>query len=145
MIPELVPEEDPLDQVEARRALIEAKGNVTKAAEAMGIEPERLRAYVKAIPALRRTVEEIVEQGVDASIGILFEGLNDQGSFLTRFYCAKEFLRSERPGAVLAPRSRSIEIRPQGGPTAITLKWIEPPKDDDANDPAPGQARPRSP
>ena len=132
MIPELVPEEDPLDQVEARRALIEAKGNVTKAAEAMGIEPERLRAYVKAIPALRRTVEEIVEQGVDASIGILFEGLNDQGSFLTRFYCAKEFLRSE------AGRRRgfgpqipgSIEIRPQGGPTAITLKWIEPPKDE---------------
>ena len=131
MIPELVPEEDPLDQVEARLALIQAKGNVTKAAEAMGIEPERLRAYVKAIPALRRTVEEIVEQAVDTAIAVLFEGINDQGSFLTRFYCAKEFLRSE------AGRRRGfgpqipgqIEIRPQGGPTAITLKWIEPPKE----------------
>ena len=132
MIPELVPEDDPLDQVEARRALIEAKGNVTKAAQAMGVEPERLRAYVKAIPALRRTIEEIVEQGVDTAIAVLFEGLNDQGSFLTRFYAAKEFLRSE------AGRRRGfgpqipgqIEIRPQGGPTAITLKWIEPPKDE---------------
>ena len=132
MTPELVPDNDPLDRLEARSRLIAAKGNVTKAAEAMGVEPERLRAFVKAVPELRRTIEEIVEQGVDASIAVLFEGLNDEGSFLTRFYCAKEFLRSE------AGRRRGfgpqipgqVEIRPQGGPQAITLKWIEPPKDE---------------
>jgi hypothetical protein len=132
MIPELVPEDEPLDQLAARAALIECKGNVTKAAQTMGVEPERLRAYVKAAPALRRTIEEIVEQGVDAAIGILFEGLSDQGSFLTRFYAAKEFLRSEagrRRGFGPQVNPGAVEIRSSAGPATITLKWIEPPKD----------------
>jgi hypothetical protein len=131
MTVELVPEEPPLDQEEVRALLIELDGNVTVAAERLNVRPERLRAYVHAVPSLRRAMDEVLDQGVDLAVAVLFEALRDSGSFQNRYYAAKEFLKSEagrRRG--FGPRENvAVEVRAgdRGGP--ITIKWIDPPKE----------------
>jgi hypothetical protein len=134
MTAELIPIIPGLDQEEVMAVLFAVDGNVTKAAKELKVEPQRLRAYVNAIPALKRTMAETMEQGVDRAIEILFEGLRDEMSFQNRFYAAKEFLRSEagrRRG--MGPRENAaaaLEVRTSGSaPATITLKWLEPPAD----------------
>ena len=131
MSAELVPEEPPLDQEEVRELLIEFDGNVTKAAKKLHVRPERLRAFVRAIPSLTRAIDETIEQGVDAAVDVMFQALKDEMSFQNRFYAAKEFLRSEagrRRG--FGPRevaTAALELKSHG-PTTLTIKWLDPPK-----------------
>jgi hypothetical protein len=128
---ELVAEDPALDQEEVRELLFEFDGNVTKAAKQLHIRPERLRAYVRAIPSLTRAIEETVEQGVDQAIDVLWTALRDENSFQNRFYAAKEFLRSEagrkRGFGPLERATAALEIK-ASSPSAITIKWIDPPK-----------------
>jgi hypothetical protein len=128
----IVPFEEPLDRHQVRALLLELDGNVTKAAERLKVDPERLRAYVNGIPALKRAIDEALERAVDASIDVLYESLRDEGSLRNRFYAAKEFLRTEagkRRG--FGPREPigALEVRAQAS-GAITLKWLEPPKEE---------------
>jgi hypothetical protein len=132
MADDIVPIEPEFDQVEIRDLLIELDGNVTEAAKSMGVDPQRLRAYVNAMPILKRAIEETLEQGVDQAISVLFEGLRDQQSFQNRYYAAKEFLRSsagKKRG--FGPRETAqgqIEVRKdQSGQNTIVLRWLEPP------------------
>jgi len=134
MTAEIVPIDPGLDQDEVRALLFAVDGNVTKAAKELKVDPQRLRAYVQAVPALKRAVAETMEQGVDRAIEVLFEGLHDEHSFQNRYYAAKEFLRSEagrRRG--FGPRetaAAALEVRAGGAtPATITLKWLEPPAD----------------
>ena len=119
--------EQPFDQEEVRALLMAHDGNVTEAAKALNVDPERLRTYVYAIPRLKHAIEEALAQGVDEAVSVLFTALRDQGSFQNRYYAAKEFLRSDagrRRG--FGPREHAaLEIKPNQ-PSAITLKWLEP-------------------
>jgi hypothetical protein len=132
MTAENVPIDPGLDQEEVRALLFAVDGNVTKAAKELKVDPQRLRAYVNAVPALKRAMAEMMEQGVDRAIEVLFEGLHDEHSFQNRYYAAKEFLRSaagRRRG--FGPRetaAAALEVRAGGSaPATITLKWLEPP------------------
>jgi hypothetical protein len=129
---ELVPDPPAFDQVEVRELLMQHDGNVTATARELGVEPERLRRYVEAVPALKAAIAETLDQGVDEAVAVLFAALRDSGSFQNRYYAAKEFLRSA------AGRRRGFGPRETGMPntielkndrSTITLKWLEPPKE----------------
>jgi hypothetical protein len=115
-----------LDQEEVREILMAHDGNVTAAAKELDVDPERLRTYVYAIPALKRAIEETLAQGVDAAVDVLFTALRDQASFQNRYYAAKEFLRSDagrRRG--FGPREHAaLEVKPLT-PATLTLKWLD--------------------
>jgi hypothetical protein len=128
-----VPEEPEFDQAEVRGLLLELNGNVTEAAKLLGVDVTRLRIYVYAMPALKRALDEVLDQRVDAAIDVLYEGLRDEGSFQNRYYAAKEFLRSnagKRRG--FGPREQAamaLEVKTDR-PATIALKWLEPPKEE---------------
>jgi hypothetical protein len=126
-----------LDQEDVAQALEEHDGNVTEAAKTLNVHPMRLRAFVKASPRLKAVIDEVMEQGADQAVAILYEGLRDTGSFQNRYYAAKEFLRSEKGRARGFGReaSATLEIRAgeakAGVPGVIELRWIDPPKDEE--------------
>jgi hypothetical protein len=128
-------EQQPFDRDQVKSLLMEVDGNVTEAAKRLEADPARLRKYVEALPELRSAVQEAMEEGVDAAIAVLFEGLRDKMSFQNRYYAAKEFLRSEagrrRGFGPREPTAAQLEVKtgPKGGGT-ITLKWLEPPKEE---------------
>jgi hypothetical protein len=128
----IVPFDEPLDRARVRGLILEFDGNVTRAAERLKVEPERLRAYVNGVPSLKRAIDEALERAVDASIDVLYESLRDEGSLRNRFYAAKEFLRTtagrRRGFGLVEPGFGSVEIRPAAGP--VVLKWLEPPKEE---------------
>jgi hypothetical protein len=126
-----------LDQEDVAQTLAEHDGDVTQTAKAIGVEPARLRQFVRASPFLKAVIDEAMEQGADRAVEVLFEGLRDEGSFQNRYYAAKEFLRSEkgRQRGFGREASATLEIkageaRANGG--VIELKWIEPPRDEPA-------------
>jgi hypothetical protein len=129
---ELVPISPEFDAEEIRALLFEHDGNVTKAAKTLGVRPERLRAYVRALPALTRAIDETMDQGVDRAIDVLWDALRDQDSFQNRYYAAKEFLRSEagrRRGFGPRETATSLEVKTSDRATTLTIKWIDPPKE----------------
>ena len=128
----LVPIDPSFDQDEIRQLLFQHGGDVTEAAKAIGVKPERLRAYVRAMPALNRALDETMDQFVDQAIGVLREALRDEGSFQNRFYAAKEFLRSEagrRRGFGPRETATSLEVKTSDRATTLTIKWLDPPKE----------------
>ena len=128
----IIPFEPGLDQERVRDLLMEHDGNVTRAAAELGVRPERLRAYVRAVPALNRALDETMDQGVDRAIAVLYEALRDTASFQNRYYAAKEFLRSEagrRRGFGPRETATSLEVKTSDRSTSITIKWLDPPKE----------------
>jgi CO/xanthine dehydrogenase Mo-binding subunit len=108
------------------RALFRAKGNITKAAEALGVESVELRRMVIKSPPLERAMDEIMEQSVDRAIEIMRDGL-DEESYLVRFYAAKEFLRTEagrRRGFGMPREAVAIDSGGGGRAAVIVLKWL---------------------
>lgn len=129
---ELIPVDPTFDQEEIRELLYAHDGNVTRAARELKVKPERLRAYVRALPALTRAIDETMDQGVDRAIDVLWDALRDEGSFQNRYYAAKEFLRSEagrRRGFGPRETATSLEVKTSDRATSITIKWIDPPKE----------------
>jgi hypothetical protein len=115
-----------LTEDEILRALFRAKGNITKAAEALAVESVELRRMVIKSPALERAMDEIMEQSVDRAIEIMRDGL-DEESYLVRFYAAKEFLRTEagrRRGFGMPREAVAIDSGGGGRATVIVLKWL---------------------
>lgn len=129
----LVPADPSLDREEIFNALMASDGNVTKVARELGIDPQRLRAYVRAQPALKAAIDETMEQGVDQAIDVLYEGLRDKASFQNRYYAAKEFIRSEagrRRGFGREPQTQAaLEVKTSRDGGVIAIKWLEPPKE----------------
>jgi hypothetical protein len=121
--------DESLDEDEVETALFDAEGNVTRAAEILGVKSMRLRRFIAASARLDEVLSEINEQCVDRAVAIVREGLNDEGSYLVRFYAAKEFLRSEagrRRGFGL-PRNIAVEVEGAAGGKApiYVLKWLD--------------------
>jgi hypothetical protein len=129
---EIIPFDPRLDPEEVRQLLFAHDGNVTEAARELHVRPERLRAYVRSVPALWRAIEETMDQGVDKAIDVLWDALRDTESFQNRYYAAKEFLRSEagrRRGFGPRETAPSVEVKTSARSTAITIKWLDPPKE----------------
>lgn len=132
MTGQIVPFDPGLDQERVRDLLMEHDGNVTRAATELGVRPERLRAYVRAVPSLTRALDETMDQGVDRAIDVLWAALRDTESFQNRYYAAKEFLRSEagrRRGFGPRETATSLEVKTSDRSTSITIKWLDPPKE----------------
>jgi hypothetical protein len=128
----IIPFEPGLDQERVRDLLMEHDGNVTAVAKVLHVRPERLRAYVRAVPALNRALDETMDQGVDRAIDVLWAALRDTESFQNRYYAAKEFLRSEagrRRGFGPRETATSLEVKTSDRSTSITIKWLDPPKE----------------
>lgn len=107
------------------RALFQHKGNVSEAAEELGIESAELRRQIMKSDALQAAMSEVMERNVDKAIGIIREGM-DEESYLVRFYAAKEFLRTEagRKRGFGQPQHAQV-IEGGGGRSAIiVLKWL---------------------
>lgn len=108
------------------RALYQHQGNVTRAAEELGMESAELRRTIMKSEALEAAMAEIMERSVDKAIGIIRQGM-DEESYLVRFYAAKEFLRSEagrRRG--FGPPQQAQVVEGGGGRAAvIVLKWLD--------------------
>jgi CO/xanthine dehydrogenase Mo-binding subunit len=120
------PSEEPI-----ARALFRFKGNVSEAAEELGLDSAELRRSIQKSEALQAAMAEVMERNVDKAIGIIRQGM-DEESYLVRFYAAKEFLRTEtgrRRGFGMPQQAQVVEAG--GGRTVIVLKWIG----DDAPEP----------
>jgi hypothetical protein len=115
------------------RMLFRFEGNVTKAADELGLESAELRRMIQKSEALQAAMTEIMERSLDKAIGIIREGM-DEESYLVRFYAAKEFLRTEtgrRRGFGQPHHTQIVEGGTGGGRAVIVLKWL----DDDKPEP----------
>lgn len=116
------PEFDP-DRV--RELILEHDGNVTKVAKRMKADSEELRAFIRATPSLLRSLDEVVARGVDESLTVLFDSLDNE-HFAVRLGAAKLFLKSRaaaRRGFTTADVELKTPARP-GGHLALT--WLDP-------------------
>ena len=127
----IIPFAPGLSEDDVAEALVKTDGNISKAADKLHIDSGRLRVFVGKSERLQGVIAETFESAVDDAIGVLFEGLHDQESFLNRFYAAKEFLRSDvgrRRGFGREQLAASLELKnTEGGAKVITLKWLSPP------------------
>jgi CO/xanthine dehydrogenase Mo-binding subunit len=115
------------------RALFAAHGNVSEAADALGLDSAELRRTIQKSDALQAAMTEIMERNVDKAVGIIRDGM-DEESYLVRFYAAKEFLRTEtgrRRGFGQPHQTQVVEGGTGGGRAVIVLKWL----DDDKPEP----------
>ena len=102
------------------------RGNVTEAADELGIDSAELRRMIQKSEALQAAMTEVMERNVDKAVGIIRDGM-DEESYLVRFYAAKEFLRTEtgrRRGFGQAHHTQAVEGGSGGGRAVIVLKWL---------------------
>ena len=106
-------------------ALERERGDVTTAANRLGVKSAWLRKQIMASDELRAVMDEIMEMNIDKAIGIIRAGL-DEESYLVRFYAAKEFLRTEkaRKRGFGMPAQAQVVEGGGGRPAVIVLKWI---------------------
>jgi hypothetical protein len=107
------------------RTLMRCKGNVTEAADELGLDSAELRRMIEKSEPLQAAMTEVMERSVDKAIGIIRDGL-DEESYLVRFYAAKEFLRSEtgRRRGFGMPHQTQVVEGGTGGRAVIVLKWL---------------------
>ena len=108
------------------RALAQYRGNVSDAADELGIESAELRRMIQKSEALQAVMAEVMERNLDKAIGIIRDGM-DEESYLVRFYAAKEFLRTEtgrRRGFGQPHQTQTQEGGSGGGRAIIVLKWL---------------------
>jgi hypothetical protein len=131
---EILPFEPELDEQNVEAILLGVDGSIREAALLLDVKSSRLRRFVEASPRCREACAEAFALAIDESVGVLFEGLRDKGSFQNRFYAAKEFLRSsegrKRGFGHEASGQATLELKDKGGSRTITLKWIEPPQEE---------------
>jgi hypothetical protein len=130
------PHDPDLDEQRIEALLLEHDGNIGKVAKKLGIPSKRLRKAVAMSPALSAACDEVFEGAVDEAVGVLFEGLRDEHSFQNRFYAAKEFLRHgtarKRGFGHDASGQATLELKDKGGTKTITLRWLEPTREEPA-------------
>ena len=118
---------DPDDEAQIARMLARMRGNVSDAADELGIESAELRRSIQKSELLMAVMAEVMERNVDKAVGIIRDGM-DEESYLVRFYAAKEFLRTEtgrRRGFGMAHQTQVVEGGSAGGRAVIVLKWLD--------------------
>jgi hypothetical protein len=120
------------DQVMA--ALYLCDGDVTKAADALGYSSQGLRDRIRAVPTLKRQMDEVLERAVDVAMSVLWEAMHSEHIGI-RLSAAKEFLRTDaarRRGFSQREGNLSVNVHSMQVPNAVV--WLddeEPePKDD---------------
>lgn len=108
------------------RILMRHRGNVTEAAEELGMDSAELRRTIAKSDPLQAAMTEVMERAVDKAIGIIRDGL-EEDSYLVRFYAAKEFLRTEagRRRGFGMPQQAQVVEGAGGGRAIIVLKWLD--------------------
>lgn len=107
-----------------RPMLLEARGNVRMVAKTLQVDSAELREFVMSTPLLRKALEEVVARGVDMSVGVLFDGLEDDNANV-RMQAAKEFLKSRAGQRRGFHHNREMELKvPRSG--HLTLTWLPP-------------------
>jgi hypothetical protein len=86
-----------IDPVEAARALLEAKGSIGKAAQALAVPSADLRQFVTENPKLRAEALEAAERDLDKAEQILLDGM-DSGDKLKRLEAAMLILKGRFRG-----------------------------------------------
>ena len=113
------------DEDELVAALEQERGNVSAAADRLGMPSAELRRKILKSERLEEAMAEIMERSVDKAVAIIRDGM-DEESYLVRFYAAKEFLRTEtgrRRG--FGPPQQAQVVESGGGRAAvIVLKWL---------------------
>jgi len=107
--------------------LVRMRGNVSDAADELGIESAELRRMIQKSETLAAVMAEVMERNVDKAVGIIRDGM-DEESYLVRFYAAKEFLRTEtgrRRGFGQPHQAQVVEGGSAGGRAVIVLKWLD--------------------
>jgi hypothetical protein len=107
-----------------KQALVQAGGNVTGAARALGIASASLRRLVRARPLLADVVFEQIEREIDAAHQVLWDGLNSD-SMMTRMRAAAYVLRHTEAGRRRGWGRRTMPCRETAEPQDVTLKWID--------------------
>ena len=138
---EILPFEGELDEDQVAACLLKLDGSILQASLKLDGGSARLRRFVEASPRCRAACEEAIELAIDESVGVLFQGLRDTGSFQNRFYAAKEFLRTaaarKRGFGHEASGQATLELKDKGGQKTITLRWLEPQQEEEPLPPLP--------
>jgi hypothetical protein len=114
-----------LDPDALRPTIIEMNGDIRSIAARLSLDSEELRSFIMNTPLLRRALDEVISRGVDQSLTVLFDGLEDN-SVANRIAAAKVFLKSraaQRRGFSPSP-DLELKMPKQGG--ALTLTWLPP-------------------
>ena len=122
----------PFNEEEVAWLLKRMECNVTDAAKALGADSAALRRFIWSNEGLKALMDEQLAKGVDRSIAVLFQGLEEE-AYSTRFMAAKEFLRSTAGRRRGFHGDQGLEIKASRGAT-IALAWLEPepPREDAA-------------
>jgi hypothetical protein len=122
----------PFDEEEVAWLLKRKECNVTDVAKALGADSAALRRFIWSNEDLKGLMDEQLAKGVDRSIAVLFQGLEEE-AYSTRFMAAKEFLRSTAGRRRGFHGDQGLEIKASRGAT-IALAWLEPepPREDAA-------------
>jgi hypothetical protein len=86
-----------IDPDAAKRALLEAKGSIGKAARSLDVPSADLRRFVFDNPALRAAALEATERDLDKAESILLKGM-DSGDKLKRLEAAALVLKGRFRG-----------------------------------------------
>jgi|SRR5215472_12999532 len=111
---------------EALRPLILLNnGNVRAIADEIAADSEDLRNYILSTPVLRRAMDEVIARGVDRSVAVLFDALEDK-NVPNRIAASKVMLKSRAGQRRGFHGSGDLELKlpKQGG--ALTLTWLPP-------------------
>jgi hypothetical protein len=125
-IPRLVEEGDVNSGAQIARMLARFRGNVSDAADELGIDSAELRRTIQKSETLTAVMAEVMERNVDKAVGIIRDGM-DEDSYLVRFYAAKEFIRTEtgRRRGFGMPHQTQVVEGSGGGRAVIVLKWLD--------------------
>jgi hypothetical protein len=119
---------------ETLRPLILANnGNVRSIADFIDADSEDLRSFIMNTPVLRRALDEVIARGVDKSLTVLFEGLDDE-HLGNKLASAKVFLKSRAAQRRGFNASADLELKMPRTGGALTLTWL-PPEERDGGPP----------
>ena len=109
-----------------RPMILAKKGDVRAVAKEVGADSEDLRNFIMNTPLLRRALDEVIACGVDQSLAVLFQGLDDAEHFGNQLAAAKEFIKSRAGQRRGFHHAGDLELKmpPKGG--ALTLTWLAP-------------------
>jgi hypothetical protein len=124
----------------AMRVLAETWGNISKAADALGVPSRDFRYWVRMTPALTAVVDEVTEIFCDKAEAILREALESEHD-LRRDVASRFVLNSK--GAMRGwARNPQPAVTIAQPPREITIRWLDPDEKVSEDAPALIDARP---